>query len=457
MSDQDTAQPGVIRDPDVTPPLRQAVPYALQHVLAMFAGNITPPIIIAGVIGATVEEKIFLIQVALFVAGVATLLQSVGVWRVGARLPIVQGTSFGFLPVVLPLAGSMGLPAVLGASFIAGLVQIVFGAFLKKIRHWFSPLVIGIVILLIGLTLMPVGLNYAAGGVGAEDFAAPHNLLIAGLVLLVTIVCHQYGRGLLSAASVLVGLVVGYVVAALGGFVDFSSVSEAAWVAIPKPLAFGMEFSPTAIIGMVLIMLVVGLETIGNIAGITVGGAGRAPTSRELSGGVMADGVGTAFAALFNTLPNTAFAQNVGLVAFSGVVSRHVVTIGGIILIALGLFPKLGGVVAAMPQAVLGGAAVVMFGMIAGAGIKMLASVELNQRNLLIIAVSLTMGVGLPLVEGITEAFPHDVALLIESGLVPAAVFGIVLDAILPGRSHEMTAQRDSGAAASAPARAEKV
>ncbi|MDG3066285.1 uracil-xanthine permease family protein [Thauera mechernichensis] len=422
--------------PDYMPPLSRAIPLGIQHIMAMFVGNITPPIIIAGVIGATMDERIFLIQVALFVAGICTLIQSIGIGPIGARLPIVQGTSFGFLPVALPLAKAFGLPAVLGASLVAGLLQVFLGAFLGRVRHLFSPVVTGIVVLLIGLILMPVGLRYAAGGVGAADFAAPHHLLLALFVLVVTIACHQYGRGFIKLASVLVGLTSGYVVAIVLGWVDFSRVETAAWFAVPQPMVFGMEFSPTAILGMCIIMFVVGLETIGNISAITVSGAKRAATNKELSGGVMGDGVATAFASVFNTLPNTAYAQNVGLVALTGVVSRHVVTIGGIVLIVLGLFPKLSAVASAMPPAVLGGGAIVMFGMIASAGVKILAENELDQRSMLILAVALSLGVGLPLVPEISTAVPEQVALLLKSGLIPAALAALVLDAVLPKPRH---------------------
>ncbi|MBF8222572.1 uracil-xanthine permease family protein [Halomonas sp. 328] len=436
------------RDPDAMPPLGKAIPLGIQHIMAMFAGNVTPPIIIAGVIGATTGETIFLIQVALFVAGIATLIQTIGMGPIGARLPIVQGTSFGFLPVALPLAGTFGLPAVLGASLVAGVLQVGLGASLKKIRHWFSPVVTGIVVLLIGIILMPVGLNYAAGGIGNPDFASPTNLGLAFFVLVVTIGVHQFGRGFLKAASILVGLASGYILAIFLGMVDFSTVGDAAWFSIPKPFQYGLEFQLTAIIGMALIMFVVGLETIGNISAITIGGAGRHAKDRELSGGVMADGVATSFAAIFNTLPNTAYAQNVGLITLTGVVSRHVVTIGGILLICMGLFPKLGALVAAMPHAVLGGAGVVMFGMIASAGLKIIQECDLNQRNMLIIAVSLSLGIGLPAVEAISETMPGQLGLLLKSGLVPAALAALLLDAILPGKPKREPIEADEAAAA---------
>lgn len=437
------------QDPDAMPPLGKAIPLGLQHIMAMFAGNVTPPIIIAGVIGANAGEQIFLIQVALFVAGISTLVQTMGMGPFGARLPIVQGTSFGFLPVALPLAKTFGLSAVLGASLIAGLMQIVLGVFLKRIRHWFSPVVTGIVVLLIGITLMPVGLNYAAGGIGSDDFASPVNLGLALFVLSITIAAHQFGRGFIKAASILIGLVSGYLVAIALGMVDFGSVTDSAWFALPQPLAYGMQFSFTAILGMTLIMFVVGLETIGNISAITMGGAGRHAKDKELSGGVMADGLATSFAAIFNTLPNTAYAQNVGLVTLTGVVSRHVVTIGGLLLIAMGLFPKLGGLVAAMPHAVLGGAGVVMFGMIASAGVKIIKECDFDQRSMLIIAVSLSLGIGLPAVEEIADTMPGQLGLLLKSGLVPAAIAALFLDAILPGKPGRLTSQQRAVAAKS--------
>ncbi|WP_083024270.1 uracil-xanthine permease family protein [Vreelandella lionensis] len=422
------------QNPDAMPHLPKAIPLGLQHIMAMFAGNVTPPIIIAGVIGASPAEQIFLIQVALFVAGVSTLVQTIGIGPIGARLPIVQGTSFGFLPVALPLAKAFGLPAVLGASFVAGLLQILLGAFLKNIRHWFSTVVTGIVRTADRYYADAGGANYAAGGVGADDFASPSNLLLALFVLSVTIAGRQCGKGFIKASSILFGLVAGYLVAIALGKVDFTSLTSAAWFALPKPLEYGMTFSGTAILGMTLIMFVVGLETIGNISAITTGGAGRPAKDSELSGGVMADGVATSFAAIFNTLPNTAYAQNVGLITLTGVVSRHVVTIGGLLLIAMGLFPKLGGLVAAMPHAVLGGAGVVMFGMIASAGLKIIKECELDQRNMLIIAVSLSLGIGLPAVEAISETMPGQLGLLLKSGLVPAALAALLLDAILPGK-----------------------
>jgi NCS2 family nucleobase:cation symporter-2 len=419
------------------PPLKRAIPLGLQHVLAMFVGNITVPIIIAGILGVTPEEKVFLIQVAIFVAGIATLIQTIGLGPIGARLPIVQGTSFGFLPVSIPLAKAFGLGAVFGGALVGGFVQLCLGAALKRIRHWFPPIVTGVVVLVIGISLMKVALIYAGGGQWLmvnkpELFASGKQLFLATTVLLVTLFIHQFTKGFFSMASILTGLVVGYLLAIPLGMVNFDPIANAAWFAFPAPLKFGLKFNFAAIAGMSIMALITTIESVGDISGITIGGAGREATDNELSGGIMADGVGTAMASFFGALPNTSYSQNVGVVAITGVMSRHVVTIGAIFLVLAGLVPKLGAVVSAMPQAVLGGASIVMFGMIAAAGVKLLAQEELNRRNMLIAAISLTLGIGLPLVPKFVQYFPTQLAVIMESGIVPAGVFALIMDRILP-------------------------
>ncbi len=420
------------RDAEYMPPLRHAIPLGLQHVLAMFAGNITVPIIIAGVIGASPDEKVFLIQAAMLVAGIATLIQTVGIGRVGARLPIVQGTSFGFLPVAIPIAKSFGLAAVLGGALVAGLIQVALGAMLGRIRHWFPPLVTGIVVLAIGIALLPVGIKYAAGGVKATDFGAAHHLGMAVFVILLTLVLKFFCKGLVSAAAVFIAIVAGYAVAYPFGMVSFGNVESAAWFAVPTPLQFGLEFPAAAIIGMGVMAFVTTIETVGDISGITMGGAGRDATDKETSGGIMADGIGTSIAAVLNALPNTSYSQNVGLVALTGVMSRHVVSIGAVVLVLAGLVPKLGAVVASIPNAVLGGAAIIMFGMVAAAGLKLIASAELNRRNLVIIALSLGVGLGLQAVPDAVMILPQQIKLLLVSGIIPAAFLAVILNAVLP-------------------------
>jgi xanthine permease len=418
------------------PPLRKAIPLGLQHVLVMVASNVTIPVILAAAIGATTGDTTFLVQVALLVAGLTTLLQTVGVGPVGARLPVVQGTSFGFLVVAIPLAQEYGLPAVLGGAVFAGGIQILLGLSLRWLKRLFPPLVSGIVVLVIGIGLLPTGANLAGGGAGAEDFGSPTNLLLAGTVLLVILLTYALGRGVISAAAVLIGLVAGYLVAVPFGKVDAGQIADAAWFAVPRPLEFGLSFPAAALIGMGVMAIATSVETIGDLAAVTKGGAGRDVTDRELSGGVMADGVGTAFASLFSALPNTSFSQNVGLVAFTGVMSRHVVSIGAGFLIVAGLVPKLAAVIAAMPPAVLGGAAVVMFAMVAAAGVRLLAEARLDRRDLLIIAVALGVGQGMAAVPDLVAGAPEQLRVLLETGIVPAGFLAVGLNLLLPGRAH---------------------
>jgi len=420
-------------------PLNQSIPLGIQHVFAMFAGNITVPLIVAGVFGVTTAEKIFLIQMALFAAGVATIIQTVGYKNIGSRLPIIQGTSFAFIPIMLPFK-AFGLGAIFTAAFIGGIFQIWIGKMLKPIRHMFPPLVTGIVVLMIGISLLKVGFKYAGGGVWLmnnkpEIFANWEHLLIAGTVLIVALLCNIRGKGMVSSASILLGIIAGFVMATLLGEVRFEKIAAAGWFAFPMPFQYGIDFVWGAVILMLFMSIVTTIETIGDISATTMGGANREATDKELSGGIMADGVGTAFASIFNAMPNTSYSQNAGLVAFTGVMSRHVGTVAGIILILLGLFPKLGGIIAAMPDSVIGGAAIIMFGLIAGAGIKLISKTEMSQRNILILALSLSFGIGL-------YAFPEFVAhipdfgiklkLLLTTGLIPAGLLAFILNATLP-------------------------
>jgi NCS2 family nucleobase:cation symporter-2 len=329
-----------VGNPNQKLPMNKTIPLGIQHVLAMFAGNITVPIIVAGVFGQTPEQKIFLIQMALFVAGVATVIQTIGYKDIGSRLPIIQGTSFAFIPIMLPFKAA-GLGAVFTAAFIGGIFQFFIGKVLKPIRHLFPPLVTGIVVLMIGFSLLKVGFMYAGGGGWLmnnkpELFANANHLTIAFTVLIVSLFFNMKGKGMLSSASILIGIIAGYIVAMALGMVNYGKISAAAWFAFPTPLQYGIDFVPGAIILMLFMSIVTTIETIGDISATTMGGAKREATDKELSGGIMADGVGTAFGALFNAMPNTSYSQNAGLVAFTGVVSRHVGTVAGVILILMG-------------------------------------------------------------------------------------------------------------------------
>ena len=338
---------------------------------------------------------------------------------------------------MIGIVKSSGMAALMGSVVVAGLFHAALGTIIGRIRHWFPPLVSGMVITTIGLYLIPVGIKYAAGG--AADFQMNNPAWggfsswgLALVVIFVALGCKFYTRGLTSSAAVLIGLVAGYVVGIATGAVNFGGIGKAAWFAIPMPFKYGIEFNMTAIIGMCLISIVSAIETVGDISGIAKGGAGREATDKELAGGTYADGFGSAIAGVFGGLPNTSFSQNVGIVSMTGVMSRGVVTIGAIFLIICGFVPKIGAVVAAMPISVLGGGVILMFGMVVSAGINMLAGVKWSRRNMMILATSMSVGLGLQAVPKSMQHLPDTLEMLAVSGLLPVAVLAVVMNLVLP-------------------------
>jgi len=426
-----------LRNPDSVPPMRQAIPLGLQHVLAMFVSNFTPAIIIGLAAGFSFgsPDLVYLIQMCMLFAGIATLFQTIGFGPVGARLPIMQGTSFAFIPVMIPVVKTAGLGALFGGIIIGGLFHAFLGTFVARIRNLLPPLVTGLVVVSIGLALLPTGIKYAAGGVplmGKPEFGGFDHWFLALVVILVSLGLKFFARGMLSTAAILLGLIAGYLVAIPMGMVNFGNIAKASWFALPNPLNFGIEFNAAAIIGIMLISIVSAVETVGDISGVTKGGAGREATDKELSGGTFADGLGTALAGFFGALPNTSFSQNVGLIALTGIMSRVVVTLGAVFLIICGLVPKIGALISSMPIAVLGGGVVVMFGMVVAAGINMLSDVVWTRRNMVILAVALSVGLGLQAVPEALQHLPSTMKVLLSSGLLPVAFISIVLNAILP-------------------------
>ena len=437
--------PEQLRDPNYFPPIHKAVPLGIQHVLAMFVSNVTPAIIVAGAAGfgfgsnsPDFPQMIYMIQMAMFFAGIATLIQTIGVGPVGAKLPIVQGTSFAFLPIMIPLVagkGVDGMAALFGGVIIGGVFHALLGTVIGRIRFALPPLVTGLVVLMIGLALVKVGIQYAAGGVPAMDkpeFGSALNWFVALVVIAVTLGLKFFTKGMLSVSAILLGILAGYLVAMAFGMVNFGNIEKAATWRIPNPMHFGFEFSIAAVLGFCLMAFVSAVETVGDVSGITKGGAGREATEKEIVGATYADGLGTAVAGVFGSLPNTSFSQNVGLIAMTGVMSRHVVTIGALFLIACGLMPKVGAAISTIPIEVLGGGVIVMFGMVASAGVAMLADVDWNRRNMLIFAVSLSVGLGLQLVPTAVQHLPETMRILLTSGLLPAAFLAIILNLLLP-------------------------
>jgi len=426
-------------DPNITPPLGQALPLGLQHVLAMFASNVTPAIIVAGAagLGFGSPEQIYLIKMAMLFAGIATLFQTIGIGPVGARLPIMQGTSFAFVGVLAGLAATQGLSVALTSCIIAGLIHFALGSVISSIRSWFPPLVTGLVILAIGLYLIPVGIKYAAGGAAdfqmtADSFGSLKHWSVALTVIIVALLVKFRTSGALSNAAILIGLLAGYALAYMLGMVSFGGVAKASMITNLQVMPYGFEFNLGAVIAVTLISIVSAVETVCDASATTKAGAGRTATDEEISGATYADGLGTAVAGVFGGLPNTSFSQNVGIVGMTGVMSRHVVTIAGIILVLAGLLPKIGAIIASMPMPVLGGGVIVMFGMVAAAGMNVLSEVKMTRRNMIIIAISLTAGLGLNLVPSAVQYLPGVWKTLATSAVAPTAFLAIVLNLLIP-------------------------
>ena len=416
------------------PPL-QALPLGLQHMLAIFAGTVAAPLIVAEALGLGPADKILIIQATLFMSGLGTLLQSTGIGPVGARLPLVLGTNFAFIGITVTIGGKIGLSAVFGGALAAGLFLVFAGYVIKHLRFLFPPLITGLCILLIGINLLPLAFSMAFGGADAADFGAPRHSLLAGAVLVTAVVIHQFGKGFLSLVSIIIAMIAGYFIAWFMGFIDMGALDHAGWVATPVAIPFGMSFEFAAVFSFVLISLVALTETIGDISGTTIAGVNREPTDREISGGVMADGCATTLASLSGCLPLITYSQNVGLIALTGVVSRHVVSLAGVFLIITGLFPKLAAIIGAMPTAVLGGISILLFGSVVAAGLKMIGLAKLNQRNMMIIGLALAIGIGLPEQTGFLERIPEQLRIIMETGLVPAILTAIIMNLVLPGRA----------------------
>ena len=441
--------------------LKQALPLGMQHVLAMFVGNLTPLLIITGACGLAGGEfaglQVTLLQNAMLVAGLVTLLQLYAIGPVGGKVPIIMGTSSGFIGVFSSVAASMGggvlaYGAIMGASIIGGLFETVLGFFLKPLRKLLPPVVTGTVVLSIGLSLISVGVNSFGGGNTAKDFGSTENLLLAIFVLVVILVCKHSGNTFLSSSSILVGIICGYIAAFLMGFVlpttgitaegaeytkawvlNWNKVASAKWFAVPSLLPVKPVFDMRAIAPVLIMFIVTAVETVGDISGVIMGGMDREATDTELSGGVMCDGLGSSVAAVFGVLPNTSFSQNVGLVSMTKVVNRFALATGAVFLILCGLVPKLGALVSIMPQSVLGGAAVMMFSSIVVSGIQLITKEKMTPRTLTIVSVALGVGYGMGANASILAHTPQLFQLICgESGIVPAAFVAIVLNVLLP-------------------------
>lgn len=435
-----TEQEKLIYQLEGKPPLSIAFPLGLQHVLAMFTSNLAPCFILAGVLSMEGADKLVMVQCAMLVSGLTTFFQLYPLkipftnFRIGGNLPIVMGTSFAFVPTAITVGTTYGLPGVLGGALAGSLVEFVMGFFIKPLKKYFPPLVIGVVLIAIGINLLKAGTNYFLGGVKAPDFGSIENIMLGSIVFLTVMLCQRFGKGMVAASSLLVGIIVGYVAAFFMGKLNFDLISTSAWFSLPIPFRFSYEFHADAIFAFAALYIVSGLETIGNTSGITVAAFDREATTEETSGAILADSFGSMLATVFNTLPNTAFGQNAGLVAMTKVVNKFCIATGATVLVVAGFVPKIGAIFTIMPSSVLGGAVLMVFAMITINGIKLIAKSGFSQRNIIVLAVTLAMGMGLGAAgPDALKAMPLIFSKYILHDTVSAVcIIGIVVNAIFP-------------------------
>ena len=418
------------------PPLLESLLLGIQHISVMIVPTTAVAFIVAGAVGLGTGNTAYLVQMVLLFSGLATIVQTYGVGPVGAKLPIVMGTSFTFVGAASAIGGQYGLGVVFTSIAVTGfVVEGLIGWQFDRIRPYFPPLVTGLIVVIIGLYLIPVGMDYSAGGVGAETYGSMMNIGLAFVVLAISILFNLFLKGVWRLLSVLIGIMVGYVIAAFFGLVDFSPIFEAAWFALPRPGQFGFGIEPVAVVTFGFLFLVSAMETVGDMAGITAA-EGRNPTSEEYTGGIFTDGFMSSIGAVFGSFPVTSFSQNVGIVNFTGIMSRWVVLAGGIILAVLGFIPKIGATVAATPDPVFGGAVLVMVGMVAASGMRLLfLNVEMNRRNMVIIATALALGLGVAIRPDALQGLPNAAQTFFSEAVIMTALTGLILNTFVPGES----------------------
>ena len=423
------------------PSVARIIPISLQHVMAMFVGTVTVPMVVANACGVSDAERQLLIQFALLMAGISTLIQLYPIKMFGARVPTVFSVGFTFVPTLTAIGAQYGLSGVFGAQIIAGIVTLIMGFGIKYIRKFFPPFVTGTIILAIGLSLYPIAIKYMAGGEGSEGFGSLQNWIIAGVTLITVIICNMCCTGYVQLAGIVIGVVVGYAVSLFMGNIDFSGIADAGWLTIPVPFRFGISFSPTAVVAIVLLTVVNVMQTVGDITGTTVGGYGREPKSEELSGGILASGVVTLLGACFGGLPVSTYSQNVGIVSMTKVVNRRVIGAAAGFMLILGLVPKFSALMSTMPKAVIGGATVIVFGMITITGVRLMKE-DLSFRNGTIAGLSLALGLGASMAPAAISGFPEGMHMFLTEPILVSGLMALVLNLVVP-KDPEDEAQAD--------------
>ena len=425
-------------------PLLEAVPFGLQHVLAMFVSNITPIIILANVVGISPQLSAILIQNCMVIAGIGTLIQLYPIWRIGSRLPIVMGISFTFLSLNIFIATSQGMGVLIGAVIIGGLVEGLLGLFAKYWIKLVPHLVAATVVTAIGFSLLPIGANSFAGGVGAEDFGSLQNWIVGSFTLLVCLGFQVFAKGFFRSLSVLFGLIAGYILALCMGMVHFHSMEGMSFISLPQFLPFKPEFELGAILSVIAIYLVSATETIGDTSALCNGALHRNPHKEEMGASISCDGFVSSLAGLFGCTPITSFSQNVGLAAMSGVVNRFAIATGACIMILGGIFPAIGMVLTTIPQAVLGGCSIMMFGSIMFAGFGMMSRCGFSNRNMIVVSLSLSIGLGFTQASGMFTIFPQIFRTIFAENCVAVVfILAVLLNLILPNKENVNPEKRD--------------
>lgn len=431
-----------------TPPLGASVSLALQHLVAMIIGCVTPAIIISNTAGLAQSQRILLIQASLVMSAVSTLFQLFPIaGRFGSGLPVILGVSFAYLPSMQAIVMDGGLPTVIGASLVGGVVAVLVGLFIRPIRKLFPPIITGTVVFTIGLSLYPIAINYMAGGTGstydvivkakgltpALVYGSWQNWVIAAVTLTAVLLLNNHGKGVCKLASILLGMFCGYLVAMCLHMVDFSEIGRASWFALPRLLHFGVKFDPSACIAIGLLFAINSIQAIGDFTATTVGGFDREPTDRELQGGIVAYGATNILSALFGGLPTATYSQNVGIVTTNKVVNRRVFTLTAVFLLLAGVCPKFSAILTTIPQCVLGGATVTVFSTIAMTGMKLITSQKLTARNTTIVGLSAALGVGISQASAALSNFPKEFVIIFgKSPVVIATLMAVLLNLILP-------------------------
>ena len=431
------------------PPLGMSISLALQHLVAMIVGCVTPAIIIANALGLPQSERVLLIQVSLVMSAVTTLIELFPIGgKLGSGLPVMFGISFAYLPSMQAIVGGGGdIATIAGAMVVGGIVAAVVGVFVKKIRRFFPPIITGTVVFTIGLSLYPTAINYMAGGAGntyevvvlrkgltsALVHGSWQNWAVAAFTLIVVMVMSNKGKGICKLAAILLGMIAGYIVAAVFGMVDLSEVRDAAWFSLPQFMHFGIKFEFSACIALALLFAINAIQAIGDLTATTVGGLNREPTDQELQGGIVTYGLTNVLSAFFGSLPTATYSQNVGIVTTNKVVNRVVFALAGGFLLLAGLIPKFSAILTTIPQCVRGGATITVFSTIAMTGMKLIASETISPRNTTIVGLSAALGVGISQSSSALSQFPESITIIFgKTPVVIATIMAVLLNLILP-------------------------